>query len=55
MKPFELFDFMFYRKFYSIRILQSYVYSKGDELFNPMHSTIVAEYKFAVDNKKEII
>jgi hypothetical protein len=55
MKPLELFEYIFNKKFYSIRIIQSYIYSKGDDILNPQHSTIIAEYKFSYNTKKESI
>ena len=51
VKPLELYDLMFIKKFDHVRMIQSYIYSSGDELLNPTHSTILAEYKLVI--KKE--
>jgi hypothetical protein len=47
-KPFELYDLIFIRKFYHVKMFQSFIYSSGDELMNPNHSTILAEYKLNI-------
>ncbi len=47
-KPFELYDLIFIRKFYHVKMFQSFIYSTGDELMNPNHSTILAEYKLNI-------
>ena len=47
-KPFELYDLIFFRKFSQVKMFQSFIYSTGDELMNPNHSTILAEYKLNI-------
>lgn len=44
-KPFELYELIFIKKFYGVKMFQSYIYSTGDDMLSPSHSTIYAEYK----------